>query len=263
VRVRKNEKSLLELLRQKGRKAQNKRLLYTRQMYQYFCIVGSKTKDEVFYFFLGQTRMKPVILLFDGSTTDSYTGDRAYIPRCFLFDKGTPEAKFCLANMRSLGTIEKRIIEEEDWPSDGTDLVSFIRRGDFKLSQIINLNSRGPNERWRSLYSSVPVDIVYLDPDDGYHMSARHLAVPTKEWTTVFGDVWTKEKHELLWSKYLGGYPFDHKDEEKDTFLWDKYQFPDENLLVQTVQPSQIRHVKFIRYEFRPEPEKDCDSESE
>jgi hypothetical protein len=202
--------------------------------------------------------MNPVILLFDQGTKDYYTGERAYIPQCCLFDKETPEAKFCLANVRTPAVIKTRILEE-DWPSSaGTDLGNFIRQGAFKQAEIINLNSRGPSDRLQNLYASVSVDILYLDPDDGYHMNPRHLAVPTKEWMTTFGDVWTKEKHEILWSKYLGGYPYDHKDEEKDTFLWEDYQFPDENLLVQTIRPSQIRQVKVIRYEFHPEPEKDC-----
>lgn len=201
--------------------------------------------------------MKPVILLFDGATTDPYSGDRAYIPQCHLLSEDTPESKFCLSNMHFLATIEKKILQEKDWPSVGTDLVSFIRDGDFKRAQMVNLNSRGPNQRLRSLYSSVEVDILCLDPDDGYHMTTRYLAVPSKEWD-VFGKTWTKEKHELLWSKYLGGHPFDHKDDENDTFLWEEYQFPDENLLVQTIQPSQIRQVKVIRFEFCDEPEKDC-----
>lgn len=197
--------------------------------------------------------MHHVILLYNDYTNDNYSGDKAYIPRCHLLDAKSKDAQFCLS--ATMEQIEDKITD--DWPELGTNLITFIRDGLFAKARIINVNARGPNERLRNQFASIPVDVMILDPDDGYHMRTEQFAIPCKEWDSIFGKTWDAKKHEKLWSQYLGGYPFDHEDEEKDTFLWKKYQFEDESLLVQTIKPDQVRNVKVIRFEFHPDPNKD------
>jgi hypothetical protein len=204
-----------------------------------------------------ETKTTPLIVLWDKCVQDYYSRDDAYIPECWLFPEDSAGNAFCRTHTPS--EICEKLDSDSaalDWAEE--DIVSFLRKK-FHRATLLNVNARGPWPTLQARYKGVPVHILVLDPGNGYHMQMRYFAVPVNEWQKAFPDEkeWTKEHHKQLWSKYLGGYPFNHNNEKTDTRFWDDFEFSDASLLFQTVQPDQVNLVMVIKYAYSPSPQKD------